>query len=85
MINRLPNDQTFGAAEIVPLRDKILNKETKARIPAAAKIVTRALETCRENLRIETSPHLRSCIAEQHDMLSTNSTQEIWRALQPGG
>ncbi len=83
MVNRLPADTSFGAERIATVRDQTMSKKTVAERPAVARLVTRALDTCREKLRVEATPHLRSCIANQHDILNSNTTQNVWRRLRP--
>ena len=83
MVNRLPADTSFGAARIATVRDQTMSRKTAAEMPAVARLVTRALDTCREKLRVERTPHLRACIANQHDILNSNTTQNVWRSLRP--
>ncbi|NQV57763.1 MAG: hypothetical protein HQ503_18010 [Rhodospirillales bacterium] len=85
MINRLPVDRPADGQRIPSLRNQTLPNQSAAENPAAAKLVDRALETCAEKLRVEATPHLRACIANQHDNLITNTTQAVWRSLRPGG
>ena len=84
MVNRLPADTSVGAESIAKLRDQTMSEETAAEMPAVARLVNRAFDTCREKLRVERTPHLRSCIANQHDILNSNTTQDVWRSLRPG-
>ncbi len=84
MVNRLPADRSFGAERIATVRDQTMSKKTIEERPAVAGLVTIALETCREKLRVERTPHLRACLANQHDILNSNTTQKIWRLLRPG-
>ena len=84
MVNRLPADTSAGAERIATLRDQTMSNESAAKMPAVARLVDRALDTCREKLRVETTPHLRSCIANQHDILNSNTIQDVWRRLRPG-
>lgn len=84
MINRLPANRSVGAERLATLRSEMMSKEREAHLPAAAGFVDRALETCREKLRVERTPHLRACIGNQHDILISNTTQTVWRKLQPG-
>lgn len=84
MVNRLPADTSVGAERIATLRRQTMSKKTAAEMPAVARLVTRALDTCREKLRVERTPHLRSCISNQHDILNSNTTQNVWRSLRPG-
>ncbi len=84
MVNRLPADTPAGAERIAALRGRTMREQTAADLPAAARLVNRALDTCQEKLRVETTPHLRACIANQHDLLNSNTTQAVWRGLRPG-
>ncbi len=84
MVNRLPAEPFFGAERIAAIRDQTMSKKTAAEMPAVARLVTRALDTCREKLRVERTPYLRACIANQHDILNSNTTQNVWRSLRPG-
>ena len=85
MINRLPVKRAHGADQIDPLRAQTMSRRTIAAGPAAAGLVNRVLDTCREKLRIELAPHLRACLANQHDILNTNTTHQVWQALRPSG
>ncbi len=84
MVNRLPADTSVGAERMATLRDQTMSEETATEMPAVARLVNRALDACREKLRVEATPHLRSCIANQHDILNSNTTQDVWRSLRPG-
>ncbi len=84
LVNRLPADPSFGAERLAAVRDQTMSRKTAAEMPAVARLVTRALDTCREKLRVEATPHLRACIANQHDILNSNTTQAVWRSLRPG-
>lgn len=84
MANLIPADPTVGAESIAALRDRTMGDAAAAQSPAAAKLVDRALDTCREKLRVERTPHLRACLANQHDILNSNTTQNVWKSLRPG-
>jgi len=83
MVNRLPADIPVGAEGIATIFGKTMIEKTAAEMPSVAKLVTRALDTCREKLRVERTPHLRACISNQHDILNSNTTQNVWRSLRP--
>lgn len=77
MVNRLPADASVGATRIAGLRDQARGLE-------ATGLVNRALDLCREKVRVAMSPHLRACLANQHDILNSNTTRIVWRSLRPG-
>lgn len=83
MANLTPADPSVGAEHIAALRERAMTVETAAD-SSSAKLVDRALDTCREKLRVERTPHLRACLANQHDILNSNTTQSVWRSLRPG-
>ena len=85
MVNRLPADIPVGAEGIAGLLDHTMSRKTAVETPSVARLVTRALDTCREKLRVERTPHLRACISNQHDILNSNTTQDVWRSLRPSG
>jgi len=84
MINQLPTDTAAGAERIAALRERTMAPVVAAERPRVAGLVNRALSTCREKLRVDRTPHLRACIANQHDILNSNTTQYVWRSLRPG-
>lgn len=84
MVNRLPSDNSVGAERISTLRQQTMRPTIEAGKLETARLVDRALDTCRETLRIERTPHLRACLSNQHDILSAQTTQKIWRGLRPG-
>ncbi len=75
MINRLPENRPAGAEEIGPLLE---------RTPQANPMAKRAAEDCRLVLHRDITPDLRSCLAYQHDLLATGTTNDVWKALKPG-
>jgi len=84
MVNRLPADTSVGAESIATVRDQTMSQKITADMPMAARLVDLALDTCREKLRVDRTPHLRACIANQHDILNANTTLNVWRHLRPG-
>ena len=84
MVNRLPADNSFAAQGLAALRDQTMSPVTATERPAVAGLVDRAIDTCREMLRVERTPHLRACLANQHDILNSGTTQNVWRSLRPG-
>ena len=85
MINRLPADTPVGAEGLANLRDHKMIAKAAAEMPKAAKLINRALDGCREKLRVERTPHLRACLSNEHDILNSNTTQNVWRSLRPSG
>lgn len=79
MVNRLRAD-TGSAEEIGTVGAFSMDVEP----PPVAKLVTRAIDTCREKLRVEHTPHMRACLSNQHDILNSKITQNVWRSLRPG-
>lgn len=84
MVNMLPADSSIGAEGIAKL-GRSMSKKYIAKMPRATRLVDRALRTCREKLRVERTPHLRACLSNQHDMLNSNTTRNVWRSLRPSG
>lgn len=84
MINRLPSDESGGTERIASLRKQTMNGKMAKESPGATNVVTGVLDTCREKLRVEMEPHLRSCLSHQHDILNTKTTQDVWKSLRPG-
>lgn len=84
MVNWLPADNSAGVERIAGLRQQIVVPAEQAKKLKTTRLVDRVLRTCREIMRIERAPHLRACLSNQHDILSTETTHKIWRALKPG-
>ncbi len=84
MINRLPHSRPVGAAEISPALADVTGPDG-APAPHTKRLLKRALDECRYQLRTERTPGLRSCLGNQHDILISESTQKVWNALRPGG
>ena len=84
MVNRLSADIHRGAEGTEKL-GQTMSKKFIANRPAAMQLVTRALNTCREKLRVERTPHLRACLSNQHDILNSNTTLNVWQSLRPSG
>ncbi|MFY0610786.1 MAG: hypothetical protein JXQ99_04605 [Hyphomicrobiaceae bacterium] len=85
MVNRLPADIPIGAEGITKVFDQTIDAKAPATGTRVTRLVTRALDTCREKLRVERTPHLRACLSNQHDMLNSNTTLNVWKALRPSG
>jgi hypothetical protein len=83
MVNVLPADLAAGSAPIASLRERFLGGGA-AVSPGTAKFLDRAFDTCRERIRVQQHPHLRGCLANQHDILNSDTTQAVWRHLRPG-
>jgi len=84
MINRLPHSRPVGAAEISPALADVTGPNG-LRSSETKRLLTRALDECRDQLRTERTPGLRSCLGNQHDILISDTTQKVWKALRPGG
>ncbi len=84
-VNSLPADNSVGAEGLADLYNQEIVRKTATEVPAAEKLVTRALESCRKKLRVEHTPHLRACLSSEHDILNSNTTQDVWRSLRPSG
>ncbi len=84
MVNRLPGRNPGNAKDIAKVKKQVLGNNSLAGKPETARLVTRALNTCREKLRVERTPHLRGCLGNQHDILNSNTTQDVWKSLKPG-
>ncbi len=83
MVNQLPADTPIGAEGIARVYGQSKDAIGGATKPSVTSLVTRALDTCREKLRVERTPHLRACLSNQHDMLNSNTTMNVWRILRP--
>ncbi|MBT3885801.1 MAG: hypothetical protein HOO19_11025 [Rhodospirillaceae bacterium] len=81
MINRLPHSAPVGASAIAPARAA----SSAARSAVTRRLLSRALDECRYQLRTERTPGLRSCLGNQHDILISGTTQKVWKSLRPGG
>ncbi len=84
MANRLPADTSVGAAGIAKVLGQTMSGRAAAVTSSVARLVTRALNTCREKLRVERTSHLRACLSSEHDILNSNTTLDVWRSLRPG-
>ena len=82
MVNRLPASQSAGIEQYASLRQQTMKGVAESR-PKADYLVRRAFATCQEKLRVERTPHLRACLSSEHDILSTNITQDVWKSLKP--
>jgi len=85
MINVLPTDESYSRAQVPGLRTSEILNNAVSEASGAAPLLNRALDTCSEKLRVERTPSLRACLANQHDNLNSNTTQAVWKSLRPGG
>ncbi|MEK9722676.1 MAG: hypothetical protein VW405_04215, partial [Rhodospirillaceae bacterium] len=83
MFNALPADCEVRGEALDGLRARVLRPDSFAAAPAAEALVTWALGSCRELLRVERTPHLRACLENQHDIYNTETTLDVWKALKP--
>lgn len=81
MVNRLPEDSRAGIERADALWKQAVGKDATA---ATQKYIKRAVEDCRETIRIGVQPSLRSCLSYQHDYLSGENTKNAWEAMKPG-
>jgi len=81
MVNRLPEDSTFGIEKAASLWQQNVRKDVSA---GTQKFLTRAVESCRETLRTGVMSDLRSCLSYHHDYLSGENTTNGWQAMNPG-
>ena len=81
MVNRLPKSSTAGIEALASLREQTAGKGVAAEMQP---YITRAVENCRETLRVGMMPDLRSCLAYQHDYLAGENTTNGWQAMNPG-
>lgn len=84
MVNWLPENTPYGTEQIAAVRNGAMSPLIAAEQPAAIRLVDRALDECRHKVRVKAMPHLRFCIANQHDILNSETTQTVWRSLRPG-
>ncbi|MAF47408.1 MAG: hypothetical protein QGH73_01325 [Rhodospirillales bacterium] len=85
MINRLPLSRHVGADRIEPVWNEVVAADAAAKQPETARLLTRAIKACRFKLRVESMPGLRACLGNQHDILMSDTTKKVWKALKPGG
>lgn len=81
MINRLPEYSSVGIEKVDSLWKQTVGKDVTA---GTQKYIKRAVKDCRETLRTGVLPSLRSCLSYQHDYLSGENTNNVWRAMNPG-
>lgn len=81
MINRLPEYSSAGIEKMGALWKQTVGRDVSA---GTQKYMKRAVINCRETLRTGMLPSLRSCLGYQHDYLSGESTNNVWRAMKPG-
>ena len=80
MINRLPRLDHVGIERMGSLWKQVVGKEAAA---PGRKFLKRAMKDCRETLRIGVHADLRSCLGYQHDYLSGEITNNVWKAMKP--
>lgn len=83
MVNRLPSDASPVPGGLDAVRDQSMGATTAAQNPKVLQRVNGVLDACREILRVDLSPNLRSCLSNQHDILNAETTQKVWRSLRP--
>ena len=81
MVNRLPEGSSAGIEKVGSLWKQTVSSDVAAK---TQKYLERAVENCRETLRVGMLPNLRSCLSYQHDYLSGENTTNAWRAMNPG-
>lgn len=81
MVNRLPTGSDAGFEAMERLWSQDVAKDTS---DGTRKILNRAVEHCREAVRVGVQANLRSCLAYQHDYFAGESTTDAWQAMEPG-
>jgi hypothetical protein len=81
MVNRLPESSTAGIEELASLREETVGEGAAA---GTQQYIARAVENCRETLRVGMMADLRSCLSYQHDYLAGENTTNGWQAMNPG-
>ena len=81
MVNRLPDHSDAGIEMMGSLWQQTIGKDITA---GAQAFMKRAVENCRETLRIGVQPDLRSCLSYEHDYLAGENTNIGWQAMKPG-
>jgi len=81
MVNRLPETSAAGIEEVAALREQTVGEGVAA---GTQQYIARAIENCRETLRVGMMADLRSCLSYQHDYLAGENTTIGWQAMNPG-
>jgi hypothetical protein len=81
MVNQLPADNSAGIEKLPSVLNKV---NAQRQPPAAARLTKAAINECRELLRKDISPGLRSCLSHQHDIITSETNNKVWKALKPG-
>lgn len=85
MINRLSENRPVGVEEIEPLWKRTVGGDGVLQSSKSTGIIKSALDGCRSSiLERGVDLDLRSCLTNQHDILSTGTQENVWRALKPG-
>ena len=75
--------RAFEADQVRVSATRYLNQMVN-QLPEAARLTDTAINDCRELLRKDISPGLRSCLSHQHDLITSETNNKVWKALKPG-
>ena len=81
MVNQLPADNSAGIDKLPSVLKKV---KSQRQPPEAARLTKTAINDCRELLRKDISPGLRSCLSHQHDLITSETNNKVGKALKPG-
>lgn len=81
MVNQFPADNSVGIEKLQSVWDQATDKRHS---PETACLTKTAINDCRELLRKDISPGLRSCLSHQHDLITSETNNKVWTALKPG-
>ena len=81
VINKMPDVHTDDQIRF----EKVWREVTSAMAKPEARLSSKVVQECRYEYKRGMLTNMRSCIVYKHDVLPSETTKKVWKALQPGG
>jgi hypothetical protein len=65
--------------------EKVWREVTSAMAKPEARLSSKVVRECRREFKRGMLTNMRSCIVYKHDVLASDTTKKVWKALKPGG
>lgn len=85
VLNRLPDNEIDDREMFNAAWKKATAKDAGLLSPEIRGEAERVAADCRGKFDGEQLPNVRTCLEYHHDVLATETTKKIWKAMKPGG
>ena len=81
VINKMPDVLTDDQVRF----ERVWREVTSAMAKPEARLSSKVVQECRYEYKRGMLTNMRSCIVYKHDVLASETTKKVWKALKPGG